>query len=104
MGDMEEPPPIEDGSSFGKKRGVDHMNNKTKELEEKYYRYGIKPEWLTIHRIINHWLVDYRVKSNHVYIVYIEIVFLLLSINVCKNSSAFGLLEKFLLTHESKWF
>lgn len=23
-------------------------------LEEKYYRYGIKPEWMMVHRIISH--------------------------------------------------
>ncbi|XP_045533776.1 chromodomain-helicase-DNA-binding protein Mi-2 homolog isoform X1 [Papilio machaon] len=23
-------------------------------LEEKYYRYGVKPEWLIVHRVINH--------------------------------------------------
>ncbi|GBP65125.1 Chromodomain-helicase-DNA-binding protein Mi-2 homolog [Eumeta japonica] len=25
-----------------------------KMLEEKYYRYGVKPEWLVVHRVINH--------------------------------------------------
>ncbi len=57
MIDMEEPPPIEDGSSFGKKRGS-HSSaaSADKQLEEKFYRYGIKPEWLQIHRVINHWL------------------------------------------------
>ncbi|XP_063720440.1 chromodomain-helicase-DNA-binding protein 4-like isoform X2 [Symsagittifera roscoffensis] len=59
MGDMEEPPPIEDGSSFGKKRGgKDSAHKVNAELEEKYYRYGIKPEWLQIHRVINHWDPD----------------------------------------------
>ena len=64
MGDMEEPPPIEDGSSFGKKRGgKDSAHKVNAELEEKYYRYGIKPEWLQIHRVINHWSVAF-LKSN----------------------------------------
>ena len=55
MGDMEEPPPIEDGSSFGKKRHGDNAARQDKMLEQKFYRFGIKPEWLQIHRIINHW-------------------------------------------------
>ncbi|CAG9819147.1 unnamed protein product [Phaedon cochleariae] len=29
-------------------------NNNDEELEEKYYRYGVKPEWLVVHRVINH--------------------------------------------------
>ena len=49
---MDEPPPLEDGSSYGKdnsKIAEDPHN-----LEVRFYRYGIKPEWLCIHRIINH--------------------------------------------------
>ena len=49
--DMDEPPPLEDGSSFGK----DHsLKEDPHNLEEHFYRYGIKPEWLMIHRCINH--------------------------------------------------
>lgn len=53
--DMNEPPALEDGSSFGRPRhkaGVseDDPHN----LEERFYRYGIKPEWLQIHRIVNY--------------------------------------------------
>lgn len=29
-------------------------NNNDDELEEKYYKYGVKPEWLVVHRVINH--------------------------------------------------
>ena len=57
--DMDEPPPLEDGSSWGgkdKKRPTDDKNN----LEERFYRYGVRPEWLQIHRIINHRYVVYR--------------------------------------------
>ncbi|XP_050414709.1 chromodomain-helicase-DNA-binding protein 4 isoform X3 [Patella vulgata] len=48
--DMDEPPPLEDGSSYGEKLKGDDPHN----LEERYYRYGVRPEWLQIHRIINH--------------------------------------------------
>jgi len=24
------------------------------EMEEKYYKFGVKPEWLIVHRVINH--------------------------------------------------
>ncbi|CAC5412056.1 CHD4 [Mytilus coruscus] len=55
--DMDEPPPLEDGSSYGQKdfhkdkqkRGTDGEN-----LEEKYYKYGVRPEWLQINRVISH--------------------------------------------------
>uniref|UniRef100_A0A8C7JD80 Chromodomain helicase DNA binding protein 5 n=1 Tax=Oncorhynchus kisutch TaxID=8019 RepID=A0A8C7JD80_ONCKI len=54
--DMDEPPPYDYGS------GEEELNNekrKSKDLqyaamEERFYRYGIKPEWMVIHRIINH--------------------------------------------------
>ncbi|ESO88865.1 hypothetical protein LOTGIDRAFT_165279, partial [Lottia gigantea] len=48
--DMDEPPPLEDGSSYGEKIKGDDPHN----LEERFYRYGVRPEWLSIHRIINH--------------------------------------------------
>jgi len=32
-----------------KRRQTDPHN-----LEERFYRYGVKPEWLQVHRIINH--------------------------------------------------
>ncbi|XP_055081328.1 chromodomain-helicase-DNA-binding protein 4a isoform X1 [Periophthalmus magnuspinnatus] len=53
--DMDEPPPID----FGE--GEDDKSSKRKnkdpmyaQLEERFLRYGIKMEWLMIHRIINH--------------------------------------------------
>ncbi|XP_070562035.1 chromodomain-helicase-DNA-binding protein 4-like isoform X2 [Ptychodera flava] len=49
--DMDEPPPLDDGESYGGyKEKEDDQNN----LEDRYYRYGIRPEWLNIHRILNH--------------------------------------------------
>ncbi|GIY32246.1 chromodomain-helicase-DNA-binding protein 5 [Caerostris darwini] len=54
--DMEEPPALDDGSSgmeVGKKEDK-RFQETFENLEEKFYRYGIRPEWLQIHKIINH--------------------------------------------------
>ncbi|XP_070207054.1 chromodomain-helicase-DNA-binding protein 4-like isoform X3 [Littorina saxatilis] len=48
--DMDEPPPLEDGSSYKDKMNEEDPHN----LEDRFYRYGVRPEWLCIHRIINH--------------------------------------------------
>ncbi|XP_045714717.1 chromodomain-helicase-DNA-binding protein 5 isoform X2 [Phyllostomus hastatus] len=54
--DMDEPPPFdygsgdEDGKSE-KRKSKDPLYAK---MEERFYRYGIKPEWMMIHRILNH--------------------------------------------------
>lgn len=53
---MDEPPPFDYGS------GEEELNNEKRKskdpqyaaMEERFYRYGIKPEWLIIHRILNH--------------------------------------------------
>ncbi|CAJ0577942.1 unnamed protein product, partial [Mesorhabditis spiculigera] len=55
--DPEVPPEVDDGSTEDMDTG--RIDNKEKEknphnLEEKYYRYGIKPEWMQVHRVINH--------------------------------------------------
>lgn len=55
--DMDEPPPLDYGSGDddpkSEKRGAggDPLFGG---MEERFYRYGIKPEWMTVHRIINH--------------------------------------------------
>ncbi|XP_054640028.1 chromodomain-helicase-DNA-binding protein 5 isoform X2 [Dunckerocampus dactyliophorus] len=54
--DMDEPPPYDYGS------GEDEPHNEKRKskdphyavMEERFYRYGIKPEWMVIHRILNH--------------------------------------------------
>uniref|UniRef100_A0A3Q2Z037 Chromodomain-helicase-DNA-binding protein 5-like n=1 Tax=Hippocampus comes TaxID=109280 RepID=A0A3Q2Z037_HIPCM len=54
--DMDEPPPYDYGS------GEEELNSdkrKSKDpqyaaMEERFYRYGIKPEWMIIHRVVNH--------------------------------------------------
>ncbi|KAG8505555.1 Chromodomain-helicase-DNA-binding protein 5 [Galemys pyrenaicus] len=54
--DMDEPPPFdygsgdEDGKSE-KRKSKDPLHAK---MEERFYRYGIKPEWMMVHRILNH--------------------------------------------------
>ncbi|XP_039675468.1 chromodomain-helicase-DNA-binding protein 4a isoform X5 [Perca fluviatilis] len=53
--DMDDPPPID----FGEGEEDKSVKRKNKnpmyaELEEKYLRFGIKWEWLMMHRIINH--------------------------------------------------
>uniref|UniRef100_UPI00358F9DE4 chromodomain-helicase-DNA-binding protein 4-like isoform X2 n=1 Tax=Myxine glutinosa TaxID=7769 RepID=UPI00358F9DE4 len=53
--EMDEPPSLD----YGEDEGKIELRRKDKEpnfveMEERFYRYGIKPEWLMIHRIINH--------------------------------------------------
>ncbi|XP_075745511.1 chromodomain-helicase-DNA-binding protein Mi-2 homolog isoform X3 [Rhipicephalus microplus] len=57
--DMDDPPLPDDGSNGTSdnksSREEKHARDKNyQNLEEKYYRYGIRPEWLQVHRIINH--------------------------------------------------
>ncbi|XP_055075781.2 chromodomain-helicase-DNA-binding protein 4a isoform X1 [Misgurnus anguillicaudatus] len=66
--DMDEPPPID----FGIEGDEDKSDKRKKKdptyarMEEKYYRFGIKMEWMMIHRILNH-SVDK--KSNIHYLI-----------------------------------
>lgn len=64
--DMDEPPPYDYGS------GEEELNSEKRKskdpqyaaMEERFYRYGIKPEWMVIHRIINHrWLLTQNLRS-----------------------------------------
>lgn len=58
--DMDEPPSLDYGSGGEEDGKSEKRRAKDPEyaaLEEKFYRYGIKPEWMMIHRIINHRLV-----------------------------------------------
>ncbi|XP_011357191.2 chromodomain-helicase-DNA-binding protein 3 isoform X6 [Pteropus vampyrus] len=66
--DMDEPPPLDYGSGEddGKSDKRKVKDPHYAEMEEKYYRFGIKPEWMTVHRIINH-SVDK--KGNYHYLV-----------------------------------
>ncbi|XP_056400530.1 chromodomain-helicase-DNA-binding protein 5 isoform X3 [Hyla sarda] len=54
--DMDDPPPFDYGSGDedGKSEKRKTKDPEYAKMEEKYYRYGIKPEWMMIHRIMNH--------------------------------------------------
>nr|XP_044986603.1 chromodomain-helicase-DNA-binding protein 3 isoform X4 [Jaculus jaculus] len=66
--DMDEPPPLDYGSGEddGKSDKRKVKDPHYAEMEEKYYRFGIKPEWMTVHRIINHSMDK---KGNYHYLV-----------------------------------
>lgn len=54
--DMDEPPKLEEplDEADNRMKRIREANINEQELEEKYYKYGIKPEWLIVQRIINH--------------------------------------------------
>lgn len=58
--DMDEPPKLEeplDESDSRVKRLKEQggaTNRDEYNLEERFYRYGVRPEWLVVHRVINH--------------------------------------------------
>lgn len=54
--DMDEPPPFDYGSGDedGKSEKRKNKDPLYAKMEERFYRYGIKPEWMMIHRILNH--------------------------------------------------
>lgn len=58
--DMDEPPSLDYGSGTEDENGVGKSEKRRAKdpqyaiMEDKYYKYGIKPEWMMIHRIINH--------------------------------------------------
>ncbi|MCJ8749769.1 hypothetical protein PDJAM_G00180210 [Pangasius djambal] len=54
--DMDEPPPIDFGGEGDEDKSEKRKNKDPiyAQMEEKYYRFGIKMEWMMIHRILNH--------------------------------------------------
>ncbi|XP_025025275.1 chromodomain-helicase-DNA-binding protein 5 [Python bivittatus] len=54
--DMDNPPAFDydSGDEDGKLEKRRSKDPQYAKMEEKYYRYGIKPEWMMIHRILNH--------------------------------------------------
>ncbi|XP_077201932.1 chromodomain-helicase-DNA-binding protein 4 isoform X3 [Paroedura picta] len=52
--DMDEPPAGDFGGEEEKSRKRKNKDPTFAEMEERFYRYGIKPEWMMIHRILNH--------------------------------------------------
>ena len=57
---MDEPPSLDYGSGGEDENGVGKSEKRRAKdpeyaiMDDKYYKYGIKPEWMMIHRIINH--------------------------------------------------
>jgi len=45
--DMDEPTPLDEDDDWT-----------NKDLIARFYRYGVQPDWLTIHRVINHRLAS----------------------------------------------
>ena len=65
--DMEEPPPVDDGDEDKETPAHVIQNSKAEDesnLEARFYRYGVRPEWLQIHRILRHRL---GIHIEHVY-------------------------------------
>ncbi|XP_073403141.1 chromodomain-helicase-DNA-binding protein 3 [Dendrobates tinctorius] len=52
--DMDEPPPFDYGSGEDEGKSEKNKDAEYSDMEERFYRYGIKPEWMSIQRIINH--------------------------------------------------
>ncbi|XP_019771101.2 chromodomain-helicase-DNA-binding protein Mi-2 homolog isoform X3 [Dendroctonus ponderosae] len=56
--DMEEPPKFEEPIDEADTRCTRLLkmggSTNDQEMEEKYYKFGVKPEWLIVHRVINH--------------------------------------------------
>lgn len=63
--DMDEPPPFDYGSGDedGKSEKRKNKDPLYAKMEERFYRYGIKPEWMMIHRILNHRWVPSEVPA-----------------------------------------
>jgi len=76
---MDEPPPLEDGSSYG--RDEKEIQEDPHNLEERFYRYGVRPEWLQIHRILNHrFVIQVPVRLSMCLVVVIVIIGIVLAI------------------------
>jgi chromodomain-helicase-DNA-binding protein 4 len=54
--DMDEPPKMDDDEAMSRHRRQkkERKETETDPLEERFYRYGVRPEWLQIHRVLNH--------------------------------------------------
>ena len=66
--DMEEPPPVDDGDEDKETPAHVIQNNKAEDesnLEARFYRYAVRPEWLQIHRILRHRLGTHKEYFNY---------------------------------------
>ncbi|KAM5171040.1 LOW QUALITY PROTEIN: chromodomain-helicase-DNA-binding protein 3 [Mantella aurantiaca] len=62
--DMDEPPPFDYGSGEDEGKSEKSKDAEYSDMEERFYRYGIKPEWMSVQRVINH-SVDRRVNYRY---------------------------------------
>ncbi|KAM4036249.1 chromodomain-helicase-DNA-binding protein 3 isoform 3-T3 [Anomaloglossus baeobatrachus] len=52
--DMDEPPPFDYGSGEDEGKSEKNKDAEYSDMEERFYKYGIKPEWMSLQRVINH--------------------------------------------------
>lgn len=54
--DMDEPPPIDFGGEGDEDKSEKRKNKDPiyAQMEDRFYRFGIKMEWMMIHRVLNH--------------------------------------------------
>ncbi|KAL0268514.1 UNVERIFIED_CONTAM: hypothetical protein PYX00_010429 [Menopon gallinae] len=54
--DMDEPPKLDEALDDGdyRMKRIKEFGANDNLLEEKYYKFGIRPEWMIVHRILNH--------------------------------------------------
>ena len=53
--DMEEPPKLDEDEQISRRRKhTKEGKTEVDPLEERFYKNGVRPEWLQVHRIINH--------------------------------------------------
>ncbi|XP_034241985.1 chromodomain-helicase-DNA-binding protein Mi-2 homolog isoform X2 [Thrips palmi] len=54
--DMDEPPRFEDplDEMDARRKRITDAQAFSQNMEERFYKYGIKPEWLQVHRVLNH--------------------------------------------------
>jgi hypothetical protein len=62
MNNSEVPPENDDGSTDAESGQIANQEKESDplNLEMRFYRYGVKPEWMQIHRVVNH----HQVLSN----------------------------------------
>jgi hypothetical protein len=58
--DPDTPPEVINGSYEAMRTGIKNKDKESdhysmEQMSYYYYRYGIKPEWMQVHRIINHY-------------------------------------------------
>jgi len=53
--DMEEPPKLDEDEQISRRRKhAKEGRTEVDQMEERFYKNGVRPEWLQVHRILNH--------------------------------------------------